>query len=121
MSKPPTPPTRVASREALLCEIHAPGPAHASSLSDITVICARDVGQKLLVKTVHLDDSGRDESDPPSLTLHLPVELAAGQHPVWFLACRLACFLPDVRISVLIRGAQAFASTHRRARHRRAA
>jgi hypothetical protein len=116
MSKPRTP----SIRPPLLCEICARDPAHADSLSAIAVICAHDVGQKLVFKTLPPGNGGQGKPAPSSLTLHLPAELAATQHPVWCLGCRLACFLPDVRISVLIQGAQAFAAPQR-ARRRRAA
>lgn len=43
------------------------------------------------------------------LVLRLPVELAASQHPVWCLVCRLACFCPAARLSMLILGEEAFA------------
>jgi hypothetical protein len=52
------------------------------------------------------------------LTLHLPAELAVSQHPVWCLACRLACFCPDARVSVLVRGEASFARTASRRPHR---
>lgn len=54
-------------------------------------------------------------AEEPVLTLHLPAELAATQPQVWCLACRLACFCPDARVSVLVLGA-AFSGQTQRAR-----
>jgi hypothetical protein len=93
----------------LFCEIHAPRAAQAAALAEIAVACARDVGQPLLVKTLLI---GGREKTTPVLTLHLPVELAPSRHQVWCLACRLACFCPQARISVLVTGA-AFATPAR--------
>ena len=90
----------------IICEIHAPRSAVAASLAEIAVICARDVGQRLTVKTLVINAV---ECPEAVLTLHLPVELASTQHQVWCLACRLACFCPEARVSVLVRGEQAFA------------
>jgi hypothetical protein len=113
--------SRTSATAALLCEIHAPRTSLAASLADIAVICARDVGQTLAVKFFIVEAPVRKEASPPSLTLHLPVELAAGQHPVWCLACRLACFLPDARVSVLIQGEHAFSASRPRTGRRRVA
>lgn len=115
MRPPVIPPTESASRR-LLCEISAPRAAHAASLADIALICARDVGQALSVKILPAGDDARSV-----LTLHLPVDLAAGQHPVWCLACRLACFCPEARVSVLIQGADAFLSDRHLPPHSRVA
>lgn len=92
---------------AILCEIHAPRAAEAGALAEIASALARDVGQALTVKTLAI---GRQTTaKEPVLTLHLPAELAASQHQVWCLACRLACFCPSARVSVLVRGEAAFA------------
>jgi hypothetical protein len=99
----------------IICEIHVPRSSQAAALAEIATVCARDVGQPLIARTVAIGADCRE----PSLTLHLPVELAVAQHRVWCLACRLACFCPGVRVSVLVRGESAFASTPLRVSGRR--
>ena len=89
---------------AIVCEIHAPRAAQAAALAEIATVCARDVGQRLIVRTLAIGVDGGE----PALTLHLPVELAIDQHRIWCLACRLACFCPNARVSVLVRGEAAF-------------
>lgn len=87
----------------LVCEIHAPDAATGADLAHIAETCARETGVAIVTRV--MPAGGRQQT----LTLHLPAELAATQHPVWCLACRLACFCPGARVSVLILGEQAFA------------
>lgn len=89
----------------IVCEIHAPRASQAAAFAEIAVVCARDIGQPLSVKKLVMGAEAREAV----LTLHLPVELAIDQHRVWCLACRLACFCPGARVSVLVRGEAAFA------------
>jgi hypothetical protein len=89
----------------IVCEIHARRASQAAAFAEIAVVCARDVGQPLAVKKLVMGAEAREAV----LTLHLPVELAVDQHRVWCLACRLACFCPDARVSVLVRGETVFA------------
>lgn len=86
----------------VVCEILAPDAVVATDLGHIADVCARETGQPLSVQVL---PCATGES---ALTLRLPVELAATQHQVWCLACRLACFCPDTRVSVLILGEAAF-------------
>lgn len=104
----------MAKTDAILCEIYAPRTAQAGALAEIAATCARDAGQPLTVKTLVI---GR-QAPEAVLTLHLPVELASTQHVVWCLACRLACFCPDARVSVLVRGMDSFVATQPRSRRR---
>jgi hypothetical protein len=108
---------------ALACEIVAQDAARASALAAIAEACARDVGQRLTVKIAAAPASSgaRRAATASLLTLHLPAALAAAQHPVWCLACRLACFCPETRVSVLVRCVAEFAPRPARARRRRAA
>ncbi|WP_438480017.1 hypothetical protein [Oleiharenicola lentus] len=101
----------------LVCEIHAPAAEPLPALEQIAEACARDVGQPLTVKSRHSSAVGKE----PLITLHLPAELAASQHQVWCLACRLACFCPHARVSVLVSAASAFTPPVRRGRRRRQA
>lgn len=101
----------------IICEIHAPRSSQAAALAEIATVCARDVGQPLISRTLAI---GADCVEP-SLTLHLPVELAEAQHRVWCLACRLACFCPSARVSVLVRGEATFAPAPPRVSRRRSA
>ena len=91
---------------ALLCEISASPATRAATLAEIAAACALDVGQPLAVKTQR---ARRHPGRESVLTLHLPASLAATQHPVWCLACRLACFCPNVRVSVLVECETTFA------------
>jgi hypothetical protein len=77
-------------------------------LKQIARACARDVGQPLTVKSIRSTAVGVETI----ITLHLPAELAATQHPVWCLACRLACFCPQARISVLVEAKVVFKKTY---------
>ncbi len=95
------------SRSRVRCEILAPRAAQAAALAEIALALARDVGQPLEVERLSIGAPRR--RTPPAeavLTLHLPAELAASQHEVWCLACRLACFCPSARVSVLVQGAE---------------
>ncbi len=99
----------------IICEIHAPRSSQAAALAEIAAVCARDVGQPLISRTLAI---GTDCVEA-SLTLHLPVEMAEAQHRVWCLACRLACFCPSARVSVLVRGEATFAPAPPRVSRRR--
>lgn len=83
----------------LLCEILVGRRANARNLGAIAATCAKDLNLPLRTRWV--------ASAPAvaAITLHLPADLAATQHPVWCLACRLACFCPQARVSVLVQGA----------------
>ena len=87
---------------AITADIDAPEAATGADLVHIVETCARETGQSLCIRL--LPAGGRDQT----ITLHLPAELAAAQHPVWCLACRLACFCPAARVSVFILGAHLF-------------
>ncbi len=91
-----------ASSAPLVCEIHASDAATGSDLAHIAETCARETGVTVAMQV--LSTGGRQQT----LTLRLPAELAASQHPVWCLACRLACFCPTARVSVLILGEEMF-------------
>jgi hypothetical protein len=111
---------------AIVCEILAAPKDRAATLAEIATACARDVGQPLTVKTsASPSPTPRSTRTAPEsvLTLHLPAALAATQNQVWCLACRLACFCPGARVSVLIQGESAFApaAPAKRHRHHRAA
>jgi hypothetical protein len=97
----PSSTTRVA------CAISANRLQLASEFARIVRACAQDLGQKISVRTSVITTRGRRRAEPV-LTLHLPAELAAAQHPVWCLACRLACFCPTARVSVFVHGENAF-------------
>lgn len=105
------PPTAPAA--ALVCEIIAPAAAQASALAAIAGVCARDVGQRLIVRRRTTRLAPFTAGITALVTLHLPAALAAAQHPVWCLACRLACFCPDARVSVHIACASEFITTSR--------
>jgi len=93
------PPTQI----ALVCEIVARDAMTATAVAQIAKVCAQDVRQPLVVKS-----RAQAGVSVTVLTLHLPAALAAGQTPAWCLACRLACFCPDARVSVLVLAAPEF-------------
>jgi hypothetical protein len=96
--------TETADTSALACEIISPSHDQGVALAAIALVCARDLGQALRVRR------RRTDTDAPALlVLHLPATLAAAQHPVWCLACRLACFCPDARVSVQVSCRETFA------------
>lgn len=83
------------------CEIRAPGKV-AADLTHIAEFCAGEIGLAIEVVT-------RDERvSEPLVTLHATPEQAVSQHPIWCLVCRLACFCPQARVSVLVRAESAF-------------
>lgn len=86
----------------VVCEILAPNAVLADALGRIVTTCAREAGQPVMLKS--LSSTERDAV----ITLRLPVDVASSQHPVWCLACQLACFCPQARVSVLILGENAF-------------
>jgi hypothetical protein len=93
------------SPASIRCEISARRPAQVGTLAEIARICADDLGQ-----TLTIESGPAIRPDAPTLvTLHLPAALASSQHEVWCLACRLACFCPDARISVMVSASHLFA------------
>ena len=101
----------------IVCDIYARTAEPISVLEQIAQTCARDIGQPLVIKSSHSTAAGAE----PVVTLHLPAELATSQHQVWCLVCRLACFCPNARISVLVSATAAFVSRPRSRRIRHAA
>lgn len=93
----------------IACEIIAPKRQLVAELCRIARTCARDRGQRLEVRA-QCAPSKKSRPAPATVTLHLSVELAAAQHPVWCLACQLACFCPSTRVSVLVHGESTFQS-----------
>lgn len=102
MNVPPSPPP------ALVCDVLASRRAQAATFAAIARALALDVGQPLAVRLRSPTRTVRPTAQPV-LTLHLPAALAATQNQVWCLACRLACFCPAARVSVLISGEGVFA------------
>lgn len=100
----------MAAPVSLPCTIAGPDRATVCALAEIADACSRDLAVSLELRTSVTRKRDRQPPDGPVLTLHLPVELAASQHQVWCLACRLACFCPSVRVSVLVLG-QNFSAT----------
>ncbi len=87
---------------AIICEIHATG-STVGDLERIARFCADEIGQSMDVLTREV--GGGDAL----ITLHVSAEQAASQHPVWCLACRLACFCPNARVSIFVRAETKFA------------
>src|ERR1700712_5108955 len=104
---------------AIVCEILASRAALVTALTAISPAGPADVGQAIRIRAPKRSSAVRESV----IILHLPAAVAASQHPAWCLACRLACFCPDTRVSVLVRGEAAFDSKSKRAtrRSRRAA
>ncbi|AHF94406.1 hypothetical protein OPIT5_14695 [Opitutaceae bacterium TAV5] len=89
------------------CDVLAPDQDTVRYLKDVAKVCARDVGVNLCLKPA----TGHDGVPAGGLfTLHLSPGQAVSQHAVWCLACRLACFCPDARVSVLVAASPAFAA-----------
>jgi len=91
----------------VVCEIRSTHASEAGILAEIAKTCARELAQPLLVKTVQAGQRVED----PLITLQLPVEMAATQHEIWCLACRLACFCPSARVSVFVSASEIFAKS----------
>jgi len=105
MTHTPAPAPKKAKTPPVVCEIRSSHASEAGILSEIAKTCARELAQPLLVKTVSSSQRVQD----PLITLQLPVEMAATQHEVWCLACRLACFCPSARVSVFVSASEIFA------------
>lgn len=90
--------------DAVVCELRAPRKMIEAGLAEIVGACARDLGQPVEVIAQRVSSIEKEAV----LTLHLSAKLATSQHQVWCLACRLACFCPDTRVSVLIHGQEIF-------------
>lgn len=108
--------TNLPANPAIVCEVLAKNNETAGAIAEIANVCARDVGQPLALQA-RVDHSAREET----LTLHLPAALAAAQHPIWCLACRLACFCPDARVSILVQAETSFARKQTARRRRTSA
>lgn len=93
---------------ALACDVRAARPETGAAIAEIVEVCARDVGQRVVVRT-----QVEQTSEAGVITLHLPAALAASQHPIWCLACRLACFCPTARVSVLVEAQAEFCGGRR--------
>ncbi|HEU5080491.1 MAG TPA: hypothetical protein VFT72_14870 [Opitutaceae bacterium] len=105
------------SSATLHCDIVAPSLGAARVLGKIARACAKDVGVKLQVHA----EADLKSSAQKILTLEMSAEMAASQNPAWCLACRLACFCPDTRVSVLVRSEDSFSSTSTKVRRHSAA
>lgn len=97
------------------CEIVTSTSAAAASLAEIAAKCAHTTGHVLVPVKLEAQRPVKQ----PLLTLLLPLELAGAQNEVWCLACRLACFCPDARISVLVQAAEAFPKQKKRKTRRK--
>jgi hypothetical protein len=97
---------------AIACEVAATDARRARELAAIVETCGVDAGQRVAVSTRCLRTPHRKKAlrRPAVITLHLPVTMAATQHPAWCLACRVACFCPQTRVSVVVHGEKAFAA-----------
>ena len=93
----------------LTCEIHTPSESKGRALAQIVESCANELAQPVLVKQQRIPRNQRG-SVATHIVLELPADIASSQHEAWCLSCRLACFCPDVRVSVLVLGADAFRS-----------
>jgi hypothetical protein len=89
----------------LTCEVSTATAAQGEALAHIIKTCADELAQPLVVRRTRHRRSPRREN---LVTLELPVDIAAAQHEAWCLACRISCFCPDTRVSVLVLGGEAF-------------
>lgn len=92
----------------LTCEVHAPSAVKGQALTQIVESCSNELAQPIRVEQRRIPRNNRG-SIPTHIVLRLPAEVASSQHEAWCLTCRIACFCPDVRVSVLVLGADAFA------------
>jgi len=102
----------------LRCEILAPERTVASDLAAIAQVCASDLG--VILQTQKRIGPG-NRPVKSTLILHLSVDSADPQNPVWCLACRLACFCPKTRVSVLVHSENAFIEPSQRPKRRKSA
>ncbi|KXU37646.1 hypothetical protein AXK12_01530 [Cephaloticoccus capnophilus] len=104
MTHTPAPAPPSLKNAPVVCEIRSTHASESGILAEIAKTCARELAQPLLVKTIQAGPSTQD----PLITLQLPVEMAATQHEIWCLACRLACFCPSARVSVFVSASDLF-------------
>ena len=69
----------------------------AGDLRRILHYCAVDSGAAITVR-----DHVRSGLSVPEFNLSVTPDELVERHQVWCLACRLACFCPQARVSVLI-------------------
>lgn len=84
------------------CEIRSSSPAQLAGLAQIAGTCAADLGQRLELNPCAPESRKREST----ITLHVSAEQTASDPDVWCLACRLACFCYEARVSVLVHGAE---------------
>lgn len=94
----------------LLCEIHAPSLRQEDALRQIVETCARDAALQVVTDT-HRIPRNRRGSISTHITLQMTADIAACQHEAWCMVCRLACFCPQARVSVLVLGGNAFGAS----------
>ena len=92
---------------SIFCEITCSSAAHTDGFAQIIQMCADEVGQPVSIESILVGDSP-SLSVTPTVTLYLPVKLVATQDQIWCLACRLACFCPSARVSLLVLATDAF-------------
>jgi len=86
------------------CQIATASSAHGAELKRIAQQCAVDLGRALDCEV----SLAAEQSAEPSLTLHMGADEAVAGDAGYCLACRLACFCPKARVSILISAVDAF-------------
>ncbi|OAM87789.1 hypothetical protein AW736_20660 [Termitidicoccus mucosus] len=91
---------------SITCEIQSSEGYHDADIENIAISCARDLQLPVVMEKA---PSLRQAPRQSLITLHVSAALAINEHRLWCLACRLACFCPDVRVSVLVHSETGFA------------
>jgi hypothetical protein len=88
------------------CLIESADYKTAKQLESIAMQCAMDVRVKVETKT-----TVRSKIQSNFITLQINVDEALGDSQSWCLACRLSCFCPAARISIIISAQSLFQQT----------
>ncbi|MCH6256317.1 hypothetical protein MLD52_07140 [Puniceicoccaceae bacterium K14] len=85
---------------SISCEIVAKDEVQLYDLERITQRCAIDIKLSL---PINILKSQADKTNTETrIDIFVPVELAVAYDAVWSLACRVACFCPQARITAQI-------------------
>ncbi len=95
------------SETSIQCDIVAPSETLRRELAQIAQICAVDLKLALPLK-IH-EAAGDPTSFETTIHLSVHVESAIADDAIWNLACRIACFCPQARITTHIENARQYA------------
>lgn len=100
----------IESNTSILCEIFAPSSRQQKELIKIAQTCAIDL--KVVIPLNVLARATDDKDRVSKITFSIPVGVALAYDSIWRLACRVAYFCPQTRVTTQIQSNQPFTSAH---------